>query len=42
MAVGRSAPTATRLPDGRVLVSGGRAVLGGAVRNTAELYNGPF
>ena len=42
MASPRSGHAATRLPDGRVLVTGGRNALPGTVLNSAEFYNGPF
>jgi hypothetical protein len=41
MATPRSGHAATRLPDGRVLVTGGRDALPGVVLKSAELYNGP-
>ena len=43
MASPRSGHAATRLLDGRVLVTGGRNALGGGgtVLNSAEIYNGP-
>jgi len=37
----RSGHTATRLRDGRVLVTGGTGASNTAI-NSAELYNGPF